>query len=279
MSIPTQRRGGGRGKSRLAISELPGHHASMTDDLMRTFVIGMGEVGRRLAGALERAGVEVHPVTRVDGWAEAAQSSDGLRLLCMREQDLAAALERLRGVDPRLLVALQNGWVRPLLGGFPGCGRGLIWFMSKGDHYHPLRPSPFAGPHAEELVRALRTGGLEAVAVDDRELAVAEADKMGFNCVVGLPLAVHGVTLGDYLDHHSEEARAVFSEAVEICAAALGVDPPAGAFDAFVRSVEPLRFVAAATAKALDLRNGAVVRLAGELGLEAPVNRSLLARA
>jgi len=250
----------------------------MTVDLKRTYVIGMGEVGRRLAGALERAGVVVHPVTRADGWIEAAADPDGLRLLCMREQDLSGALERLRGVNPRLLVAVQNGWVRPLLEDFPGCGRGLIWFMSKGEHYHPLRPSPFSGPHAKALVAALRAGGIEAVAVDDHQLAVAEADKMGFNCVVGLPLAVHGITLGEYLDHHVEEARAVFSEAVNVCAAALGVEPPAGAFEEFVRSVEPLRFVATTTAKALELRNGAVVKLADELGLDAPVNRALLAR-
>jgi len=250
----------------------------MTDDLRRTYVIGMGEVGRRLAGALERTGVEVRPVTRSEGWIEAAVDPDGLRLLCMREQDLGGALARLRGVDPRLLVAVQNGWVRPLLEDFPGCGRGLIWFMSKGEHYHPLRPSPFSGPRSEGLVSALCAGGIDALGVDDHELAVLEADKMGFNCVVGLPLAVHGITLGEYLDRHTEEARAVFSEAVDVCAAALGVEPPAGAFEAFVRSVEPLRFVAAATAKALDLRNGAVVQLADELDLDAPVNRALLAR-
>jgi ketopantoate reductase len=196
----------------------------------------------------------------------------------MREQHLAAALERLQGVDPSLLVAVQNGWIRPLLEGFPGCGRALIWFMSKGEHYHPLRPSPFSGRYAKPLASALSAGGIEAIAVDDHDLAVAEADKMGFNCVVGLPLAVHGVTLGEYLDRYTDEARAVFSEAVDVCAAALGVEPPAGAFEAFVASVEALRFVATSSAKALELRNGAVVRLADELGLDAPVNRGLLAR-
>ena len=241
-------------------------------------MIGMGEVGRRLAGALERAGIEVRPVTRSEGWEDAMADPEGPRLLCMREEDLAGALERLRSVDPRLIVAVQNGWVRPLLGPFPGCGRGLIWFMSKGKHFYPFRPSPFSGPFAGPLAAAVTAGGLAAAAVDDHELAVLEADKMGFNCVVGLPLAVRGTTLGDYLDHHTNEARAVFDEAVTVCATALAVDPPPGAFESFVAAVEPIRWLATSSAKALDFRNGAVVRLAAGLGLDAPVNSELVAR-
>ena len=46
-----------------------------------------------------------------------------------------------------------------------------------------------------------------------------DADKMGFNCVVGLPLAVHGSSLGDYLEVYPGESRAVFEEAVAACSA------------------------------------------------------------
>ena len=57
----------------------------------RVHVIGMGEVGRRLAGALHRAGVAALPVTRTQGWDEARQDRDGLCLVCVREESLAEA--------------------------------------------------------------------------------------------------------------------------------------------------------------------------------------------
>ncbi len=50
--------------------------------------------------------------------------------------------------------------------------------------------------------------------------AAAEAEKMAFNCVVGLPLAVHGVSLGEYLTQHAPEAEAVFGEAATVTARA-----------------------------------------------------------
>ncbi len=244
------------------------------------FVIGMGEVGRRLASALERAGADVRPVTRSEGWDEAVQAPEGLRILAMREGDLPAALERLRGVPPERLVAVQNGWIRPLLEPFPGCGRGLIWFMSKGDFFNQLRPSPFTGPFAGTLVATLRRGGLEVEHVaDPAAFARLEADKMGFNCVVGLPLAVHGLTLGEYLARHHDEARAVFTEAASTCAAALGADWDESWWPEFVATVEPLAWVKTSRAKALEYRNGAVLMLARRLGRDAPANRRLLAAA
>ena len=252
----------------------------MTPNVQRAHVIGMGEVGRRLAGALERAGVEVSRVTRHEGWEGARTDPDSLRILCMREGDLPAALDALCGVDPARIVAVQNGWIRPLLEPWAGCGRGLIWFMSKGDFFNELRPSIVSGSAGAWLAKALNRGGLHATFVeDDAAFARLEADKMGFNCVVGLPLAVHGVTLGQYLDERPEEARAVLIEAVTVCSLALGIEPAPSAWQDFVRTVEPIRWVAPSSAKALDYRNGAVVTLARTLGLDAPVNEKLLAAA
>ncbi|NOZ78825.1 MAG: hypothetical protein GXP48_06560, partial [Acidobacteria bacterium] len=235
----------------------------MTGSPARAHVIGMGEVGRRLAGALERAGVQVVRVTRHEGWEGARTDPSSVRILCMREEDLPAALEMLPGVPPGQIVAVQNGWIRPLLEAWPGCGRGLIWFMSKGEFFNELRPSIVTGPAGAWLADALSRGGLRVTfAGDAAEFAKLEADKMGFNCVVGLPLAVHGVTLGQYLDERSDEARAVFTEAVTVSSRALGVEPSPSAWPKFVQTVEPIRWVAPSRAKALDYRNGAIVRLA-----------------
>ncbi len=242
---------------------------------MRAFVIGMGEVGRRLAAALGAAGWECVPVTRGAGWDRAASTEEGLRLVCVREEALPGVVERLAGQPAGRLVFVQNGWIRPLLEPLGEVTRGLIWFTAKGEFFRVLRPSPFHGPAAVELARALATGGVPAEVADGRRFAHLDADKMGFNCVVGLPLAVHRVTLGEYLDRMPEEARAVFTEAVTVCSTALAVEPRVR-WEEFVATVEPIRWVAASRAKALEYRNGAVVRLAGRLGLDAPVNRRLL---
>jgi ketopantoate reductase len=244
--------------------------------LEAAFVIGMGEVGRRLAGSLERAGVAVVPVSREQGWELAVSGRPGLRLVCVREEALPGVVDRLRAIDSAKLAFVQNGWVDAVLKPVSGSTRGLIWFTSKGEFFRELRSSPFSGPAAEPLADALASGGLHATVVDAGTFHRLDAEKMGFNCVVGLPLAVHGVSLGEYLEGHAEEAHAVFTEATTICAAAHGVAPDPGWWDAFVQVSRPLAWVRASSAKALDYRNGAVARLAREAGLTAPVNEHLL---
>ncbi|HLE60185.1 MAG TPA: hypothetical protein VI700_01480 [Thermoanaerobaculaceae bacterium] len=242
----------------------------------RIFVVGMGEVGRRLGGALTAAEVEIVPVTRVSGWEGALADPDGVLLVCVREEALAEVLTRLRGVGPHRLVFVQNGWIRPLLAELPGCTRGLVWFTSKGDFFRVLRPSVFSGANAGLLAGALERGGIPSAGVNEGAFAAAEAEKMGFNCVVGLPLAVRQVSLSEYLNRDQEEAEAVFSEAVAATARATGAEPSPGWWDDFLRAAEPIGWVRASTAKALEYRNGAVVRLAREFGLAAPVNQRLL---
>jgi hypothetical protein len=248
----------------------------MSTDAARVFVVGMGEVGRQLGGALAAAEVEIVPVTRVSGWEEALADPDGVLLVCVREEALAEVLMRLRGVGPQRLVFVQNGWIRPLLAELPGCTRGLVWFTSKGEFFKVLRRSIFFGPQAGLLAKTLGDGGIPSTAVDEDAFAAAEAEKMGFNCVVGLPLAVRQVSLSEYLHRHQEEAEAVFAEAVAVTSWAVGTTPSASWWGDFLRAAEPIGWVRASTAKALEYRNGAVVRLAREFGLSAPVNQRLL---
>jgi hypothetical protein len=248
----------------------------MSADPARAFVIGMGEVGRRLAAALAASGVEAFPVTRATGWDEVLTDRRSVVLVCVREEVLSEVVARLRGVASRRLIFVQNGWVRPLLATNPGCSRGLIWFTSKGDFFRVLRPSVFSGPQAEPVAAILGRGGVPSVAVGERTFAAAEAEKMGFNCVVGLPLAVHEVSLGEYLERYPDEARAVFQEAAGVTAHALGADASPQWWVEFLHLSEPLAWVRAGAAKALEYRNGAVVRLARGLGLDAPTNARLL---
>ncbi len=243
---------------------------------MRVHVVGMGEVGRRLASGLGQTGATIVPVTREAGWDSLVQG-DGPVLVCVREEALAGLLPRLREIDHRRLVFVQNGWVRPWLEAMPECTRGLIWFTSKGDFFRVLRPSPFAGPLAPWLTAVLNEGGIPCTTLDTIAFAGADVEKMAFNCVVGLPLAVRGASLGEYLAKWPDEASAVFHEATTVLGRAVGVEPRPQWWSAFCTSVEPLSWVRVSAAKALDLRNGAVVREARRLGLAAPVNEGLLA--
>ena len=244
--------------------------------LPRVHVIGMGQVGRRLADALARAGAPHTPVNRDEGWADALAADGDLRLVCVREGDLGAVLGRLAAVPSEHIILVQNGWLRPLLEDRPGTTRGLIWFTSKGDFFRILRPSPFSGPWAGTLAAVLTAGGIPSTAVAGDCFAGLEAEKMGFNCIVGLPLAVHDVTLGEYLDRYRSEAHQLFTESVTACAIALDVHAQPGWWDAFLTSVEPLRWVGTSTAKALSFRNQAVADLAAAHGLEVPATRRLL---
>ncbi len=253
------------------------HHGGVTERLDRAFVVGMGEVGRKLAAALGAGGVGVRPVRRGEGWDGLVAEPGAAALVCVREEDLAGVLTRLAGRDPASVVLVQNGWIRPRLRGWEGCTRGLIWFTSKGEFFQVLRPSILGGPLAGLLADALGRGGVAAAAVGDAEFRGAEAEKMGFNCVLGLPLAVHRLSLAEYLAAHADEAEALFRESVEIPARALGVTAREGWWESFRRTVAPLGWVKAAGAKALEFRNGAVVRLAREIGAAAPVNARLLA--
>ena len=84
-----------------------------------------------------------------------------------------------------------------------------------------------------------------------------DAEKMAFNCVVGLPLAVHGLSLSEYLENRGDEARAVFEEALTVCAGAVGAVADGDAWKQFLLSSQPLGWVRVANAQALEFRNGA----------------------
>jgi ketopantoate reductase len=244
--------------------------------LARVNVIGMGEVGRRLEAALNRAGFKTHAVTRDRGWSEALADSDGLHLVCVSEESLGEVLTHLSGVPPDHIAVIQNGWIRPLISNRPDITRGLIWFTAKGDFFTVLRSSPFTGPNAPALTQGLTRGGIPAHDVSASAFKPLDAEKMAFSCVVGLPLAVHHLSLHEYLERHRSEARAVFFEAVSACARRLETEAASDVWERFLETSEPLGWMRVATARAIEYRNGAVVELARLLGIAAPANAGLL---
>ncbi|UCF67939.1 MAG: hypothetical protein JSV80_01185, partial [Acidobacteriota bacterium] len=252
--------------------------ASVNHSQGKTLLIGAGEVGRRLAGALERAGWGRVTVSRESGWDVAERASDEApRLIGVREHDLAAVLERLSQIPRERLILVQNGFLEAVHGDLGPVTRGLIWFTSKGDFFAELTPSLFFGPLAVTLASALSSGALRAAAIDEREEFLRQMILKGvWNAVVGLPLAVHGVDLGTYLESHAEELHALTGESAAAASAHYGVSVSGEQALACLReTTTPIHWVRGG-AKALAWRNGALARFGRAHGVATPVNDRLL---
>jgi ketopantoate reductase len=245
------------------------------------FVIGAGEVGGRLAGALQRSGSEVRTVTRTNGWEAALDEADASpRIVAVREEQLAAVLARFPETLRERLVLVQNGFLEAVHGDLGPVTRGLVWFTSKGDFFQVLCPSEFHGPHAASLARAIDAGGISSVTLADRSAYLrAMVIKGVWNAVVGLPLAVHGVDLATYREEHRDEMEAAVSEGVRAAGAAYAVDVGADAALEKLRATTPDLGWVRGGKKALPWRNGAIAWFGRRHGVPTPVNDRLLREA
>jgi len=245
------------------------------------FVIGLGEVGRRLFAALDASGVRPRPVTRSAGWEASLDPADpAARIVAVREEDLAEAWRRFEPALRPRLVLVQNGFLESLVGGageLAAAARGLIWFTAKGGFFRELMPSLFRGEAAGPVAAALSRGGLAARVVPDqaefrRELVL----KGAWNAVVGLPLAAHGVDLATYRSSYAAELAALVDESCRAASAEYGIEVTGD--DARARleaTTGELGWVRGGT-RALAFRNGAIARFGRRHGVPTPVTDRLL---
>ncbi|MBP7148312.1 MAG: hypothetical protein KBD01_12260 [Acidobacteria bacterium] len=251
----------------------------MTGD--RAFVVGLGEVGRRIAHALAAASWTVTGVTRSENWPRALDGADPApRVVCVREDDLPGALERFGDALRGRLALVQNGFLEAVVGPRGPETRALIWFTSKGDFFRVLRPSLLHGALAARLAAALARGGLPAEEIrEGREFVRQMILKGIWNAVVGLPLAVHGVDLGTYMARHRGELERLVAESARAASAEYDVDvDPAEALEVIVDTTRELAQLRGG-AKSLAWRNGALARFGARHGVATPVNEQLLAAA
>lgn len=238
----------------------------------------MGEVGRRLQGALERARWSVGAVTRSSGWDRALDPRDPCpRIVAVREEQLQAVLDRFPATMRGKLVLVQNGFLEPVHGDLGAVTRGLVYFTSKGDFFKVLCPSPFHGAQATALAAALVEGGIAASTLDDLDAFLAAMVVKGvWNAVVGLPLAVHGVDLATYLRDHRREFDALVTESALAAGKhyEVAVDPRSAA-DTILETTRELGWVRGGK-KALPWRNGAIAWFGRTQDVETPVNDRLL---
>lgn len=244
----------------------------------RAFVIGMGEVGRTLSGALARGGWTVLPVTRRDGWDPALDADDpSPRIVAVREEDLGGVLERCAGPLRSRLVLVQNGFLEAVHGALGPVTRGLIYFTAKDHFFRVLCASPFYGPLAGPIVGALEAGGIPCKLVEEgAESLRAMVVKGIWNAVVGLPLAVHGVDLATYLETFRDELEALIEESALAAGAEYGVRVSAAVAERkILETTTELGWVKGGV-KAIAWRNGALAGFGRRHGVPTPVNDRLL---
>ncbi|MEN6525344.1 MAG: hypothetical protein ABFD65_02515 [Candidatus Polarisedimenticolia bacterium] len=250
----------------------------MACEVAQALVIGVGEVGGRLLAAFDRAAFPARGVRRGDDLAALlAAHPRAARIAAVREEALAEVLASFAGEGRGRLALLQNGLLEVVHGDLGGATRGLVWFTSKGEFFRVLAPTLLRGPLAAPLADALRRGGIDAEEVPDRAAFTREMIVKGlWNCVVGLPLAVHGEDLAAYRRARRDEARAILDEGARAAGAFYGVRVDADEAERRLwRTTEELGWMRGG-AKALAWRNGAVARCGRLAGVPTPVNDALL---
>lgn len=191
-------------------------------------VIGLGQLGRVMAGGLLRTGHTVVPVNRGDDMdIVAAQAPEAaLVLVAVAEADLAAVLKNLPPDWHGRLGLLQNellprdwlahGIVEPTVLS--------VWFEKKrGIDAKPLLSSPVHGPEALRLIEALHAVELPAHVVGDADQMLWELVRKNLYILTGnIAGLVVGGDVGTLWDRHRDLAEAVALDVLDIQEALIG---------------------------------------------------------
>eukprot|EP01122_Echinamoeba_exundans_P008463 TRINITY_DN2811_c0_g1_i1.p1 TRINITY_DN2811_c0_g1~~TRINITY_DN2811_c0_g1_i1.p1 ORF type:complete len:472 (+),score=41.11 TRINITY_DN2811_c0_g1_i1:444-1859(+) len=254
-------------------------------------IIGAGEVGRQLYRGLSNSGWTCEFIRRHDteGWSRATQfdanaSEINLRILAMREEDLSDALTRFDGFPHRSkLVLVQNGFLEAILEPklLEGVTRGLIYFTSKADFFSQLTDSLFWGPYGGVIADSLNKGGILAREISAQDEFTQHMVIKGiWNSLVGLPLHVHKISLGEYVDSQETEIKAIIKESINVTRIKYGAQLQLDTEDIwnlFKETTKNLRWMKrSGKAAGLAARNAAIQKWATELGIPTPDTDRLL---
>jgi ketopantoate reductase len=240
-------------------------------------IVGMGEVGRRLAQGADAMKLAYWPVTREAGQQWLSEPRGVPLLVCVRENDLPAVLAHVppeRGGD---LIFVQNGFVDELIAPYPEATRAVIWFTVKGSFFADLLPSPVFGPRADLVRRLISAAGASAEALADQDVFRRYAlEKAVWSCVVGAPLAVWGVDLATARHERMADVKAIVDEACDVVRVALGTEiAPQRVMATLDDTSTQLGWMRGGT-KAVAWRNGRLVEWGERCGIPTPANRAVV---
>jgi hypothetical protein len=234
-------------------------------DPREVIVLGLGEVGRRIAEGARRAGDSVRELRRGDSLSDtlSAVSDRALVVLAMREDDLEGPLREALARCPSGVIVLQNGWIDELLEGRE-VTRAVLWFTAKGDFFASARESVVGGPHAQRFARWALAAGAPCRVVSPDDARREAREKAAWSCLVGPGVAAYGVTFAEMLALDEHTARRIVEEACEVASRALGEEvSKVNAWRMVTDTVGALGWMRGGS-KGLAWRSGRVVRWAEE---------------
>lgn len=240
-------------------------------------IVGMGEVGRRLAHGADVARLAYWPVTREAGQQWLSEPKGVPLLIAVRENDLPSVLAQVppeRGSD---LIFVQNGFVDELIAPYPDATRAVLWFTAKASFFADLLPSPVYGPRAELARKLISGSGASAEVLADQDVFRRYAlEKAVWSCIVGAPLAVWETTLDAARHERMADIKAIIAEACEVVRVALGTEiAPQRVMATLDDTAARLGWMRGGT-KSVAWRNGKLVEWGERCGIPTPANRAIL---
>jgi hypothetical protein len=190
--------------------------------MQEIIIVGLGQLGRVMAGGLLRAGYQVVPVNRGDSMAVVAATHPKplLVVVAVAEPDLHDVLGALPGAWKSRVGLLQNellprDWQTHDIDNPTVIS---VWFEKKqGTDARPLIPSPVAGPQADLLVRALNGIGLPAREVNAHQALLFElVRKNVYILTTNIAGLRTGGSVSDLWRDHEPFARQVAHEVMDI---------------------------------------------------------------
>ncbi len=236
-------------------------------------IIGAGRVGGALAQRAMSSGVQHVLIDRDRGW-ESIEDSDAPIFVAVRNDHLAAVLDRVPENEHRRLVFTQNGMLRSWLDdrGLSNSTRGLLFFAvpSRGAPLEPGGESPFVGPQAQAVVDWLGRVNVPASVVEPEAFAITELEKLLWNCCFGLLCEHTDKPVGGVVDEHEDLLRRLAEELMQVGMPAFGLqlgvderDAMKARLAAYSRSIPTYR----GAVKEWPWRNGWFVKVADAPGL------------
>ncbi len=236
-------------------------------------IIGAGRVGGAIVQRAAEAELEHTLVSRTEGW-DAIERTDAPIFIAVRNDDLAAVLDKVPTSAHARLVFTQNGMLRPWLAqrGLTGCTRGLLFFAvpSRGAPLSPGGDSPFVGPHAQAVADWMRSIEVPASTPDPTAFAITELEKLLWNCCFGLLCEHAGASVGTVVAEHDALLTQLADELLYLGMPAFDLALSEDARDAlkerlraYSRSIPDYR----GAVKEWPWRNGWFVQVAREPGL------------
>jgi ketopantoate reductase len=253
-----------------------------------THVVVFGASGRigSLLCSMTRGTARPVAVTRIsdDFGVDRPLDNDAAPIVvCTRNDDLDAVLERVHPSRHRHLVFVQNGTIRHWLAerGLADNGRGVLWVAvtHRGAEPVPGGPSVFTGPWASLIAEMMHGHGVDAQAVDAVAFAREEAVKLTWICATGVIGSATGHGVEGIDAHHAADLEALVRELHPVMQHSPGLDLSADQLVARIQSYSARIPHFPARMKEWAWRNGAVVHTARSAGIPTPLHDAWIQRA